>query len=78
MHIIQLISHPSSDQHSKVGKPMTMVEGDCTGIRTREPHEVIHLRDEDESDLICTACGKRANIWFGSKDRHDIHPARCV
>lgn len=78
MITITLISHANiGDRHSTVVKPQTVVDGDCSGIRMREADEVVHLRDEDKADPICSICGKRATIWLSSRDRHEVHTARC-
>lgn len=57
-------------------KPETVIEGNCIGIRMREPSETVHLRD-DEDDPICVICGKPAKVWLSSKDRHGSHISRC-
>lgn len=84
MPTIKLLSHaiPHSPFNSTViiygrGKPETVVEGDCEGLRERKPGEPVHLVNNDSGYRICTYCRKYAEVWMDSKDRWANHPARC-
>ncbi len=72
MDQIMLISHARAPDPNNLktitfngGKPETVVEGDCDGIRMRRPMETVHYR-EDEANPHCAKCGRYAEVWYGN------------
>ncbi len=59
------------------GKPETIVVGDCSGYRMREPYELVHYR-EDDNNPKCQKCGNRAIVWLGTLDKWEAHKSRCI
>ena len=83
MNQITLISHARAPDPNNLktitfngGKPETIVEGECDGIRMRRPMETVHYC-ADETRRQCTKCGRFAEVWQGNEEKWEAHPMRC-
>lgn len=46
------------------------------GLRERQSHEPVHLKDEMEDP--CDACGKFGGVWLQAPSSHAIHAMKCT
>ena len=58
------------------GKPETVVEGECPGLKARADDQLVHLRDE-YVQVACVVCGQEADVWMDSREKWEGHPSRC-
>ena len=87
MPLIKLLSHaraPSQYNTATItfnaGKPETVVEADCFGLRERQMNERVHYRDEEENER-CSHCGAVTGgfaPWMSNQDRWLAHPRCCA
>ena len=59
-----------------VTKPHTVVVAEIDCWFERDANTAVHLRD-NEADTTCVHCGNHAAIWYGIREKWEVHPARC-